>query len=29
MNEKKYITYLKRYQQWVLAHKEKAAAELA
>lgn len=29
MNEKKYITYLERYHQWLIAHKEKATEKLA
>ena len=29
MNEKKYITYLERYHQWLIAHKERGTEELA
>ena len=29
MNEKKYLSYLERYHQWLKAHQEKASEELA
>ena len=29
MNEKKYITYLEQYHQWLIGHQEKANEELA
>ena len=29
MNEKKYLSYLERYSQWLKAHKEKSTEELA
>ena len=29
MNEKKYLSYLERYCQWLKAHKEKSTEELA
>ena len=29
MNEKKYLSYLERYHQWLIAHQEKATDELA
>ena len=28
MNEKKYISYLERYSQWIKSHKEKSNEEL-
>ena len=29
MNEKKFLSYLKQYHQWLVAHQEKATEELA
>ena len=29
MNEKKFLSYLERYSQWLKAHKEKSTEELA
>ena len=29
MNEKKFLSYLEQYHQWLIAHKEKANDELA
>ena len=29
MNEKKYLSYLEQYHQWLIAHQEKANDELA